>query len=48
MFVIATLLLLSAIAAVVALIAASPLFRTVTLAIDSWSDSLRTSAEQPR
>jgi hypothetical protein len=44
MLVIAIMLLLSAVATVIALIAASPLFRTVTLAIESF----QTSAGQPR
>ena len=40
MLVIAILLLFSAVAAVVAVLAASPLFRMVTLAIDSWADEV--------
>jgi hypothetical protein len=48
MLVIAILLLLSAVATAVALVAASPLFRSVTMAIDSWADTLQGSAEQPR
>ena len=41
MLVILMLILLSAIATVVALIAASPLFRTITLAIDSFAENAR-------
>ena len=40
MLVIAILLLFSAVATVVAVLAASPLFRMVTLAIDSWADDV--------
>jgi biopolymer transport protein ExbB/TolQ len=43
MLVIAILLLLSLIATAVALIAASPLFRTISLVIDSWADELQGS-----
>lgn len=39
MLVIAILILLAAIATIVALIAVSPLFRTLALAIDSWAES---------
>ena len=46
MLVIAILILLSAIATTVALVVASPLFRSVTMAIDSWADTLQGSAEQ--
>jgi hypothetical protein len=35
--VIAVLVLLSIIATVVAMVMASPLFRTITIAIDSWA-----------
>ena len=48
MLVIAILILLSAIATVVALVAASPLFRCMTMAIDSWADTLQGNAEQLR
>lgn len=48
MLLIAILLLLPTIAATVALVVASPLFRSVTMAIDSWADSLQGSAEQLR
>jgi hypothetical protein len=48
MFVIAILLLASTMATIVALIVASPLFRTVSLAMDSWADSLQGSVGQPR
>lgn len=41
MLVIAILMLLSAIATVIALIAASPLFRMITLAVDSFADEPR-------
>ena len=41
MFVIAILALLSAIAMSVAALAASPLFRMVTLAIESWADDVQ-------
>lgn len=41
MLVIAMLILLSTIATVVALIVASPLFRTITLAIDSFAENAR-------
>jgi len=44
MLVIAILLLLSAIAMAVALLTASPLFRMVTLAIDSWADDVQGQA----
>ena len=40
MFVIAILLLLSAVAMALAVLAASPLFRMVSLAIDCWVDSV--------
>ena len=46
MLVIAILVLMSVIATTVVLIAASPLFRCVTMAIDSWADTLQGSAEQ--
>ena len=48
MLVIAILILASIVATIVALIVASPLFRTVTLAVDSWADSLQASAGPPR
>jgi len=41
MFVIAILLLLSAVAMAVAVLAGSPLLRMVSLAIDSWADSVQ-------
>ena len=41
MLVLAILLLLSAVATAVAVLAASPLFRMVTLAIDSWADDVQ-------
>jgi hypothetical protein len=44
MLVIAILLLLSAVATAVAVLAASPLFRMVTLAIDSWADDVQGQA----
>ena len=44
MFVIAILLLLSAVAIAVAVLAASPLFRMVSLAIDSWADDVQGEA----
>jgi hypothetical protein len=47
MLVIVVLVLLSVIATVVAMIMASPLFRTITLAIDSWADAEQ-GAEQLR
>lgn len=48
MLVIAILVLMSVIATTVALIAASPLFRCVTMAIDSWADTLQGNPEFPR
>ena len=48
MFVIAILILASILATIIALIVASPLFRTVTLAVDSWADTLQGNAEQLR
>ena len=45
MLTIAIMLFLSAAAVIVALLAASPLFRMVTLAIDSWADSLQIGPE---
>jgi len=47
MLVIAILILLAAIATVVALVAASPLFRSLALAFDSWAESIQ-SAQDPR
>ena len=44
MLVIAILLLLSAVATAVAVLAASPLFRMVTLAIDRWADDVQGQA----
>ena len=44
MLVIAILLLLSAVTTAVAVLAASPLFRMVTLAIDSWADDVQGQA----
>ena len=44
MLVIAILLLLSAVATAVAIRAASPLFRMVTLAIDRWADDVQGQA----
>jgi hypothetical protein len=44
MFVIAILLLMSAVAMAVAVLAASPLFRMVSLAIDSWADDVQGEA----
>ena len=44
MLVIAILALLSAIAMSVAVLSASPLFRMVTLAIDSWADDVQGQA----
>jgi hypothetical protein len=40
MLAIAIMIVLSAIATMVALVAASPLFRTVSLAFGSWSDTV--------
>lgn len=47
MLVIAVLVLLSVIATVVAMVMASPLFRTITIAIGSWADATQ-GAEQLR
>jgi hypothetical protein len=47
MLVIAVLVLSSVIATVVAMVMASPLFRTVTIAIGSWADAAQ-GAEQLR
>ena len=48
MLVIAILLMLSAVATIVALVAASPLFRCVALAFGSWSDAFHENARQLR
>ena len=48
MLVIAILILMSIIATAVALVAASPLFRCVTMAIDSWADTLQGNPELTR
>jgi len=47
MLIIAVLVLLSVIATVVAMVMASPLFRAITIAIDSWADATL-GAEQLR
>ena len=48
MLVIAILLVLSAVATTVALIAASPLFRSVVMAVDSWSSAYQNEVHQFR
>jgi len=48
LLVIAIMLVLSVIATFIALVAASPLFRTITLALDSWSERLQIGAQPIR
>ena len=48
MLVIAILVLLSLIATIVALIAASPLFRSVTMAFNCWADMVHGSPQHLR